>query len=155
LQVFSSEYIPYDDKAVPLGSVVTVLGTPMDMREGIIISDRINEPFFAVGLGIDNGWALPGWNKNEKALQLAAILEGGGRRMETWTTIPCMQIYSGNYIESHKGKSGELYAPQCAICLEAEMFPDAIHYPLFPNTILRPEEQWEHQTIYRFGVSKP
>jgi aldose 1-epimerase len=151
LQVLAEEYIPYDDKAVPLGTVVPVEQTPMDMRAPQLIADRIDLPFFAAGLGIDNGWALSGWQKNSStALQLAAVLKGGGRTMETWTTFPCMQVYSGNYIEKHVGKSGQMYDVQCAICLEAEMFPDAIHYPLFPNTILRPGEQWQHQTVYRF-----
>ena len=153
LQVMAEEYIPYDDKAVPLGKVVSVVGTPMDMRKPVRISDRIDLPFFAPGLGIDNGWALPGWDTPSTApcLQLAAVLTGGGRRMETWTTFPCMQVYSGNYVEKHVGKSGEMYDVQCAICLEAEMFPDAVHYPLFPNTVLRPGENWQHQTVYRFA----
>lgn len=154
LQVLSSEYIPYDEKIMPLGTVASVEGTPMDMREGVLIADRIDDAFFAAGLGIDNGWALPGWNKEGKSLQKAAVLEGGGRKMETWTTFPCMQVYSGNYVEKHVGKSGKMYDVQYAICLEAEMFPDAIHYPLFPNIILRPQERWEHQTIYRFMPSK-
>lgn len=153
LQVMADEYIPYDDKAVPLGHVATVDHTPMDMRQPVMIADRINLPFFAAGLGIDNGWALPGWNKpnDTPILRLAAILKGGGRTMETWTTFPCMQVYSGNYVEKHMGKAGQMYDVQCAICLEAEMFPDAIHYPLFPNTILRPGEQWLHTTQYRFS----
>lgn len=152
LQVMADEYIPYDDKAVPLGTVVPVAGTPMDMREPQLIADRIDLPFFAPGLGIDNGWALPDWDKHtdNHPLKLAAILEGGERTMETWTTFPCMQVYSGNYVEKHVGKSGQTYDVQCAICLEAEMFPDAIHYPLFPNTILRPGEEWLHTTVYRF-----
>ena len=152
LQVMADEYIPYDDKAVPLGNVATVDHTPMDMRDPVLIADRIDLPFFASGLGIDNGWALPGWDKHteKQPLQLAAILEGGGRTMETWTTFPCMQVYSGNYVEKHVGKSGQTYDVQCAICLEAEMFPDVIHYPLFPNTILRPGEEWLHTTVYRF-----
>ena len=152
LQVMADEYIPYDDKAVPLGNVASVDNTPMDMREPVLIADCILLPFFAAGLGIDNGWALPGWNQpsNTPTLRLAAILEGGGRTMETWTTFPCMQVYSGNYVEKHQGKSGQMYDVQWAICLEAEMFPDAIHYEQFPNTILRPGEKWAHTTKYRF-----
>ena len=152
LQVIADEYIPYDEKAVPLGNVTSVEHTPMDMRQAVKIADVIDLPFFAAGLGIDNGWALPGWDTPSTApcLRLAAVLQGGGRTMETWTTFPCMQVYSGNYVEKHVGKSGQMYDVQCAICLEAEMFPDAVHYPLFPNTILRPNEKWQHQTVYRF-----
>ena len=152
LQVMADEYIPYDEKAVPLGNVTSVEHTAMDMRQAVKIADVIDLPFFAAGLGIDNGWALPGWDNPSTApcLRLAAVLQGGGRTMETWTTFPCMQVYSGNYVEKHVGKSGQMYDAQCAICLEAEMFPDAVHYPLFPNTILRPNEKWQHQTVYRF-----
>lgn len=150
LQVLSDEYIPYDEQTMPLGTVVSVDNTPMDMRNPVLIADRIDDAFFASGLGIDNGWAVPGWKEPDPKLRLVALLEGGGRKMETWTTFPCMQVYSGNYVEKHIGKSGKMYDVQCAICLEAEMFPDAIHHPSFPNTILRPGEQWQHETIYRF-----
>ena len=151
LQVISDEYIPYDEKTLPTGEVASVVGTPMDMREPVLIADRIDDPFFAAGLGIDNGWALPGWNTpNGPAMQLAAVLIGGQLRMETWTDFPCMQVYSGNYVENHLGKSDVLYSPQCAICLETELFPDSIHYPLFPNSILRPGDTWIHQTSYVF-----
>ena len=53
-------------------------------------------------------------------------------------------------VENHLGKSDMLYSPQCAICLETELFPDSIHYPLFPNSVLRPGDKWIHQTSYVF-----
>ena len=81
---------------------------------------------------------------------MAAVLKGGQLTMETWTTFPCMQVYSGNYVEHHIGKSDTEYFPQCAICLEAELFPDSVHHDQFPNSIIRPNQKWQHQTIYRF-----
>ena len=152
LQVLAEEYIPYDENTLPMGCVLPVVGTPMDMREPTCIADRIDDAFFASGLGIDNGWALPGWNQfcDNPPLRLAAILKGGKLTMETWTTFPCMQVYSGNYVEHHIGKSDTEYFPQCAICLEAELFPDAVHHSQFPNSIIRPNQKWQHQTTYRF-----
>jgi aldose 1-epimerase len=152
LQVLADEYIPYDENTLPMGCVIPVDGTPMDMRQPTTIADRIDDAFFASGLGIDNGWALPGWNQlcDNPPLRLAAVLKGGKLAMETWTTFPCMQVYSGNYVEHHLGKSDTEYFPQCAICLEAELFPDAVHHNQFPNSIIRPDQKWQHQTIYRF-----
>jgi aldose 1-epimerase len=152
LQVLADEYIPYDENTLPMGCVIPVDGTPMDMRQPTTIADRIDDVFFASGLGIDNGWALPGWNQlcDNPPLRLAAVLKGGKLAMETWTTFPCMQVYSGNYVEHHLGKSDTEYFPQCAICLEAELFPDAVHHNQFPNSIIRPDQKWQHQTIYRF-----
>lgn len=150
LQVFSDQYIPYNDETLPTGEVVSVEGTPMDFRELTCIKDRIDDPFFAAGRGIDNGWALPGWDKKGYTLQKAALLVGGTRKMEVWTDCPCMQVYTGNYVEQHEGKSGRIYDVQTAVCLEAEDFPDAIHHASFPSTVIRPGDKWHRQTIYKF-----
>lgn len=153
LQVFADQYIPYNADTLPTGEVVSVEGTPMDFRQPTRISERIDLPFFASGKGIDNGWALPGWDKPNRsriAPQKAAVVEGGGLTMEVWTNCPCMQVYTGNYVEQHPGKSGKMYDVQTAICLEAEEFPDAVNQPAFPSTILRPNEKFQRETIYRF-----
>ena len=126
----------------------------MDFREPVTIGDRIDTPFFAMGRGIDNGWALPGWREyrmDSERLQKAAVLSGGGRTMEVWTTFPCMQVYSGNYVERHVGKSGRMYDVQHAVCLEAQGFPDSINHPLFPSPVLRPGETFSGVCEYRFS----
>ena len=153
LQVFANEYIPYDETVSPTGEVLTVEGTPMDFRQPVRLQERIDTPFFAPGKGIDNGWALPGWNEfgsKVKTPRKAGILQGGSRRMEVWTNFPCLQVYSGNYLEGYKGKSGVPYGVQTAICLEAQGFPDAINQPNFPSPVLRPGETFEGETLYRF-----
>lgn len=153
LQVLADEYIPYDETVSPTGEILPVEGNPMDFRQAVVIEDRIDDDFFAPGLGIDNGWALPGWKESSLdggPMKKAAVLEGGGRCMEVWTNFPCMQVYSGNYLEKNVGKSGRMYDVQTAICLEAQGFPDAINHPEFPSPILRPGEKFERETIYRF-----
>lgn len=150
LQVFADEYIPYNADTLPTGEVASVEGTPMDFRSPVVIGERIDDPFFEAGRGIDNGWALPGWNTGKQSLQKAAVLKGGTRTMEVWTDCPCMQVYTGNFVEQNIGKSGRRYDVQTAVCLEAEDFPDAIHYPAFPSTILRPKDKWYRETVYKF-----
>ena len=124
----------------------------MDFRQPTLVGERINLPFFAPGLGIDNGWALSGWNakKRNSAPQKVAVVEGGNLTMEVWTNFPCLQVYTGNYVEKHEGKSGRMYDVQTAICLEAEDFPDAVNQPAFPTTVLRPGETFRRETIYKF-----
>ena len=153
LQVFANEYIPYDETLSPTGEVLPVEGSPMDFREPVMLADCMETPFFETGRGIDNGWALPGWQASRlggQELQKAALLQGGSLRMEVWTTFPCMQVYSGNYVERHVGKSGRMYDVQSAICLEAQGFPDAINHPLFPSPVLRPGETFAGTCQYRF-----
>lgn len=149
LQVFADAYTPFDETACPTGEIVPVEGTPMDFREPVRVGDRIDDPFFAPGRGIDNNWVLRK-TKKDKVPELAAIVRGGSRTMEVWTTMPGLQVYTGNWVEENVGKGGTKYCPQNSICLEAQNFPDAPNHTNFPNAVLRPGEIYEEKTVYKF-----
>lgn len=151
LQVNADYYTPFDKTACPTGEILPVEGTMMDFRKPVRIGDRIHEPFFAAdpGRGIDNNWCLCAADA-PKALRHAATLQAAGLTMECWTTMKGLQVYTGNYIEQHKGKSGTMYNVQHAICLEAQNWPDGINHPHFPTIILRPGEKLDEITEYRF-----
>lgn len=148
LQVLADAYTPFDETACPTGEIVPVDGTPMDFREMQVVNDRIDDPFFAPGRGIDNNWVL--LENADHKLRQVAVLEGGGRRMEVLTTMPGLQVYTGNFVEKHTGKHGGEYDVQTAICLEAQNFPDAPNHANFPSSVLRPGEVYFEQTEYRF-----
>lgn len=164
LQVFADEYTPFDDTACPTGEILPVEGTPMDFREPIRVGDRIDDPFFAPGRGIDNNWVLKkssgsvqrsvkmenASERSELIPELAAVVKAGERTMEVWTTMPGLQVYTGNFVEKNIGKSGREYDVQTAICLEAQNFPDSPNHSNFPNAVLRPGEVYFEQTEYRF-----
>lgn len=151
LQINADKYTPFDETACPTGEIASVENTPMDWRQAIRIGDRINDPFFALGRGIDNNWCLCAGNA-PKQLRHAATLEADGRKMECWTTMPGLQVYTGNWIEQNEGKSGTMYDIQHAVCLEAQNWPDSINHANFPNIVLRPGERLDEVTEYRFGV---
>lgn len=148
LQVMADSYTPFDDTACPTGEIAPVAGTPMDFSTPTRVGDRIDDPFFAPGRGIDNNFVLRKTSDHEP--ELAAICQAGGRTMEVWTTMPGLQVYTGNWVEQHAGKSGRTYDVQHAICLEAQNFPDSPNYASFPSVVLRPGEDYMHQTLYRF-----
>ena len=151
LQINADKYTPFDETACPTGEIADVENTPMDWRKPIRIGDRINDPFFAPGRGIDNNWCLCAGNA-PKQLRHAATLEADGRKMECWTTMPGLQVYTGNWIEQNEGKSGSMYDIQHAVCLEAQNWPDSINHADFPNIVLRPGEKLDEVTEYRFYV---
>ena len=150
LQVFADEYTPFDDTACPTGEILPVENTPMDFRQMTRVGDRIDDPFFVPGRGIDNCWALTGWNAKIASLRHAATLEAADRKMEVWTTAPGLQVYTGNWVEQHVGKSGKQYDVQHAICLETQYFPDSPNHTNFPSPILRLGEIYYSRTDYRF-----
>ncbi len=152
LQVFADEYTPLDDTACPTGEIAKVDSTPMDFRTPQRVGDRIDDPFFAPGRGIDNNFVIHGALPKDGALHQAAIVEADGRRMEVWTTMPGLQVYTGNWVEKNIGKSGREYDVQHAICLEAQNFPDSPNHGNFPNAVLRPNEVYHEVTEYRFNA---
>ena len=149
LQVFADEYTPFDETACPTGEILPVEGTMMDFRNPVRIGDRIKDAFFAPGRGIDNNWCLCTAD-SPKELRHAATLQAEGLTMECWTTMKGLQVYTGNYIEQHEGKSGRMYDEQHAVCLEAQNWPDGINHSNFPNIVLRPNEKLDEITEYRF-----
>ena len=150
LEVHADMYTPFDETACPTGEILPVAGTPMDFRKPVRIGDRIEDPFFAPGRGIDNNWCLCAGDA-PKELRHAATVSADGRTMECWTTMKGMQVYTGNYIERNEGKGGKIYDIQHAVCLEAQNWPDSVNHADFPDIVLRPGEKLDEITEYRFS----
>jgi len=150
LQVMADHYTPFDNTACPTGEILPVEGTPMDFRQPTRIGDRISDPFFAPGRGIDNNWVLTKTQTKTKTAELAAVCSADGRTMEVYTTMPGLQVYTGNWVEPNQGKSGRTYDVQHAICLEAQYHPNSVNIPSFPSIVLRPEERLHEEVEYRF-----
>jgi aldose 1-epimerase len=155
LLLAASHFIPVDATAIPLGEIRTVQGTPMDFTiptpVGAHIGDDYEQIRHSPG-GYDHTWVL---DKSPGDLGLAARLYDpeSGRVMETHTTQPGVQFYSGNFLDgSLTGKGGQVYQKHAGLCLETQHFPDSPNQPQFPSTVLRPGETYQHTTIYRFGT---
>lgn len=151
LQVFADRYTPFDDTACPTGEILPVEGTPMDFRQPTRIGDRIDDAFFVPGRGIDNNFVLNKKGKTKES-ELAAVCSADGRTMEVYTTMPGLQVYTGNWVEKNVGKSGRLYDVQHAVCLEAQYHPNSVNIPSFPSILLRPNEKLHEEVEYRFKV---
>ena len=88
-------------------------------------------------------------------LLLAACVEEptSGRVLEVYTTEPGIQFYSGNFLDGTIiGKEGTVYHRRTGFCLETQHYPDSPNQPAFPSTILRPGEEYQQTTIFKFGV---
>ncbi len=132
---------------IPIGTLEAVAGTPLDLRKPATIGSRI----VAVEGGYDHNYII---NKPEGKLTRAATAHdpASGRMMEVWTTEPAVQLYTGNHLANVAGKGGQIYNKHAGLCFEAQHYPDSPNHPEFPNTILRPGEEYVQTTIYRFSV---
>ena len=152
LTINADTYLPTDETAIPYGKPEKVEGTPMDFRTPYEIGARINDDFqqLIFGKGYDHTYVL---NKkgNELSLCSIAISPKTGIVMETYTTEPGVQLYTGNWMTGEfAAKKGKHYPMRSAFCLETQHYPDSINKPEYPSIILKPEEVFKSQTIYKF-----
>ncbi|PHV33960.1 galactose-1-epimerase [Janthinobacterium sp. BJB312] len=150
----ADRYLPVDAGSIPTGELADVSGTPFDLRQSTIIGDNIALPHeqLRIGRGYDHNFVL---NKQaDHGLNLAATVRDpqSGRVMQVYTQEPGVQFYSGNFLDG--SQPGKLCANsyRSALCLETQHFPDSPNQPHFPNTILRPGEVYQTETVYRFSA---
>ena len=139
-----------DSENIPTGNMPDVTNTPFDFRN----PKAVGKDIAMVPPGYDHNYVL---NKNNNELKLISKLEhpGSGRIMETLTTEPGVQLYTSNFLDgSLKGKQNIRYDKHFAICLETQHFPDSPNNPTFPSTLLKPGNNYQQTTIYRFPTPK-
>jgi len=147
----ADRYTPSDATLIPTGEILPVKGTPLDFTKPTAIGDRIAE-MKGNPSGYDNNFVLRG---EPGKLKLAARVSDpvSGRQLEVWTTEPAVQFYTGNSLNgSVTGKGGVRYAKHSAFCLETQHYPDSVHHPNFPSTILKPGAVYHQETVYRFSA---
>lgn len=154
IQLHAQAYTPTDSGSIPTGEVAPVEGTPMDLRQARPIGERIDEdyPQLALAGGYDHNWVVDGEAGNLRPAAWAWSKETG-ITMETYTTQPGVQFYTGNYLEGcPRGKGGAPYAKRWGFCLETQVFPDAPNRDHFPTARLDAGAEYRQRTEYRFGI---
>ena len=156
LQINAAAYLPTDETAIPYGKPEKVEGTPFDFRTLHTIGGRIEEKDTQLiyGNGYDHPFDL-GKKDNELTICAKAVSPKTGIVLEALTTEPCVVLYTGNYLDAgFIGKNGHRYPKRSAFCLETQHFPDSIHQPDYPTTVLHPGEVYKSQTVFKFSVEK-
>ncbi len=147
LTLHCSRYLAVDEELIPTGEILSVEGTALDFRRAKPLGRDIGR----TSIGYDNCLLI---DRQEGALAPAARLydPSTGRGMEISTTKPAIQLYTGNYLDGIPGAGGAVFRRHEAVCLETELYPDAVNHPGFPTAILRPGEVYHHVTRQRFFV---
>ena len=154
VSINASRYTPTDAGLIPTGELADVTGTPMDLRVPVRIGDRVNLDFEALRLGggFDHNYAIDGADGSLRPAASAYSPETG-ITLEALTTMPGVQLYTGNFMEGlPAGKGGAAYGNRQGFCLETQHFPDAVHHPNFPSAVLRAGDRYRNCTVYRFGT---
>lgn len=131
----ADHYTIADDQLIPTGEIASVKDTPLDFTAPALIGARMSKVQQPQGV-YDHNFII---NGGGSSLVLAARARDPqcGRVMEIRTTQPGVQLYTG--------RAGRF-------CLETQHYPDSIHHPNFPSTVLRPGERFEATTLYTFSA---
>lgn len=148
LQVYARQFTPTDGSLIPTGELVSVDGTPMNFNVMKEIGRDIGADYPALKLagGYDHNYVLD----NNGKFALAAVYQAYGRRMEVYTDLPGMQIYTANFLEV-EGKNHAAYGKYSGVCFETQYFPNSINVPSFPSPVLKKGESFRSVTEYRFS----
>lgn len=139
LTVHSDTYTPVDKLGLPLGSVATVCDTPLDLREGVPLEQlqTSTSPILTSRGGIDHNFLAP-------PIGPTAVLRAPdtGICLTLTTDQPCLQVYGGQYLS-------DPFTASCAIALEPQGFPDAVHQPNFPAVMLPAGVVYNKKILYK------
>jgi aldose 1-epimerase len=168
VQINADNYTPTDSTQIPLGSIVSVKGTPFDFTSPHTIGSRIDDvsaPTNApaaynqllIAQGYDFNWVLNGQTPattGPDGLNLAAHAwdPASGRELTVWTNQPGVQLYTSNFLTGTlTGITGDTYRQGAAYTFETQHFANSPNQPNFPTTELKAGKTFRTTTIFQFS----
>ena len=150
LCIHAERYLELGAGTLPTGQSANVSGTPFDFLSPKPVGRDLGEDDaqLRLGGGYDHNFCLSG--------HLAAEMESAvtGIRMEVFTTMPGLQLYTANFLGDQPGKGGRMMHDRCAVALETQLWPDAMNHWGFPSPVLRRGEKLISTTCYNFSTNK-
>jgi len=152
LYINSHKITKVDKELIPHGEYQEIDGTPYSFKPSKAIGQDINsdEEMIALCGGYDVNYCID--RKTEHDLELCASVydKRSGRKMECFTTLPGLQLYTGNGLEGVIGK--KRYKNHCALCLETQFYPNSPNCREYPSAVLKAGKKYKETTIYKFSV---
>lgn len=155
LRVAADFYTPSDAQNLCTGEIRAVAGTAWDLRAAEDVPERLARcaDALAYSLGYDQNWVLRKEEPGDFALAAELSHAPSGRRLRVYTTAPGLQVYSANHPPGAPGKSGFVYPPHSALCLETQGLPNSLKHTHFPQVWVPAGEARSSRTRYAFDLS--
>ncbi|AEV30773.1 galactose mutarotase-like enzyme [Sphaerochaeta pleomorpha str. Grapes] len=140
-------YLEVDKSLIPTGKILSVSGTPFDFTK----AKPLGRDMLKAG-GYDHCFVVS--KHATKLFEFAQVYEPvSGRTMKISTTMPAVQMYTGNFLNGNDiGKGNVRYAKHAGVCFETQFFPDSPNHPNFPSCVLEPSSVYKHTTVFAFGA---
>ena len=145
LWIDAPHYLPVNSKLIPTGELRNVSGTPFDftVKRAVGADIDLANDFY------DYCFALQHANINKPAAML--VNPKNRLSLTLYTNQPGIQLYTP--INPPNILSSSINLPNhgnWAVCLEPQGFPNSPNTPNFPSTLVKPNEAYEHISIFQF-----
>ncbi len=153
MKINHTSYTAVDSELIPTGEHPSLEGSAYDFRVAKKIGrDLVGKVRTDDLYGYDHNFILDQSAKETyegKEYNLAAELSGKKLTMKVLTTMPCMQVYTGAFLEDDGNdfKGGVKKFSRMALAMETQYEPDS---PSRNENILRAGEHFVHATVYKF-----
>lgn len=140
LWLAAGAYTELDDELIPTGAILPVTGTDYDFRTARPIRTADGAP-----VPVDLNFVL---DTRRNANDPAAILVApdAALTLRLYTDQPAVQVYNGIKLAVPvPGLDDRRYDRYWGLCLEDQIFPDAINHPHFPSPVITPESPYLHR----------
>lgn len=155
LRVNAASYMPVDDELIPFGPPQPVQGTSFDFRESTAIGARwLADEQQQRAQGYDHAFALDARCASLDVPAAELRSRSGDLRMSIATTMPALQLYTGQHLPQVASPSGTPYARCAGLALEPGWLPDSPNHPEWPQPScwLMPGAPAEHVIRWRFAA---
>ncbi|MCH5155706.1 MAG: galactose mutarotase [Clostridiales bacterium] len=144
LKLYADYYTPVNRMLIPTGEILPVKDTPFDFNKQRKIGADLGSAELKATSGYDHNYILRG----EHAATVKS--KKTGIKMDVYTDLPCVQLYSGGGIPSCAGKNGT-YGQWAGFSLEPQYCPNAINMQGVEQPILKAGEHKMHYIKYKFS----
>ncbi|KAG5672726.1 hypothetical protein PVAND_002827 [Polypedilum vanderplanki] len=168
LTINADRILSIDDEQIPTGEFQHVAESAFDFRLPMEIGKAIAK---TPKNGFDHNFCITSGTSQTLTFVARVFHPKSGRFMEVYSDQPSVLFYTSNNLpdpcninptladdvceegsSSVVGKNGAQYKKHGSFCLETQKYADAIHHENFPSIILVPGKEYEHETVYKFGI---
>lgn len=142
LELKSDKYVELNEQLLVTGKLIETKNTPYDFK----LKSKLGKSNFN---GMDDIFVL---NSNENTCKVSLSSAKTGIEMKVFTNQPVMVIYTPPQLPDLPYKDNVSFNKYSAICFEAEGYPDAVNQPSFPSALLKPEDTYSNETVFKFSI---
>lgn len=144
VQVNTNKLLVADDSGAATG-ISDVSGSINDLRA----AKAIHKVHSELGDGFEHFYVFD--NDDEELNQVAEVADhDNGRKLEVYSTEPCMLFYTAKYMSDALQRSdSEKYGKYKAFACETHRWQNGPNLPESPKTFLQPDEIFKSTTIFK------